>query len=71
MVMRSLGLHGSAYMLHNIVAAFVNMTEETLGTPNLMRQLKSEVAPFHTTKVWRCGCVGPCILKIYSGFMDG
>jgi len=54
-----------------MVAAFVKRTEGTRRTPKLMRQLKSEVTPFHTTKVWRCGSVGPCILKIYSAFMDG
>jgi len=36
-----------------------------------MRQLNSEFALFHTRKVWGCGSVGPFILKICSGFMDG
>jgi len=71
MFMRSLGLHGSACVLYNIVTAFVKRTEETRRTPQLMRQLKSEVTSFHTTNVWRCGSVGPWILKIYSAFMDG
>jgi len=69
--MRSLGLHGSACVLCNIVTGFLKRTEETSGTPELMRKLKSEVASFHTTKVWRCGSVGPRILEIYEGFMNG
>jgi hypothetical protein len=36
-----------------------------------MRQFTNEVTPFDTTKVWRCGSVGACILKTYSGFRDG
>jgi hypothetical protein len=35
-----------------------------------MGQIKSEITPFPTTKVWRSGSVGPCIPKMYSGFMD-
>lgn len=68
MAVRSLGLHGSActHMLYDVDTAFVNRTEETRGNPRLMRQLKSEVTPFRTTKAWRGGSVGPCI-----GFMDG
>jgi hypothetical protein len=58
-------------MLYNIVTTFVKKTEETRGTPKLTRQLKSKITPFHTTKVWISGIVGPCILKMYSGFMDG
>jgi hypothetical protein len=46
MAVRSLGLHGIACMLCNIVTALVKKTEETRENSRLMRQLKNEVTFF-------------------------
>jgi hypothetical protein len=47
-------------MLYDVDTELVKMTEETRGTPRLMRQLKSEVTPFSYNEgmeMWKCGAM--------------